>query len=75
VLRRKDLEIEKLTTNLRMRRKVCSRKFQCRRPSGWHHEVGGGTINSKNALDFKMAATLTDVIGAAGSPVAVLARF
>jgi AsmA protein len=31
--------------------------------------VGGGTINSKNALDFKMAATLTDVLGEAGSPV------
>jgi AsmA protein len=31
--------------------------------------VGGGTINSKNAMDFKMAATLTDVIGAVGSPV------
>jgi len=31
--------------------------------------VGGGTINSKNVMDFKMAATLTDVIGAVGSPV------
>src|SRR4029077_16138684 len=31
--------------------------------------VGGGTIDSKNELDFKMAATLTDVIGNAASPV------
>jgi AsmA protein len=64
-----DLAIEKMTSNLRMA------------PDGLQAEnfnavvpalgtlVGGGTINSKNALDFKMAATLTDVIGAVGSPV------
>jgi AsmA protein len=65
----KDLEIEKMTTNVRMA------------PDGLQAEnfnaivpavgtlVGGGTINSKNVMDFKMAATLTDVIGAVGSPV------
>jgi AsmA protein len=31
--------------------------------------VGGGTIDSKNEMDFKMAVTLTDVIGEAASPV------
>jgi len=65
----KDLEIEKMTSNLRMA------------PEGLQAEnfnavvtsvgtlVGGGTINAKNVLDFKMAATLTDVLGAVGSPV------
>jgi AsmA protein len=64
-----DLSIEKMTTNLRMA------------PNGLQAEnfnavvpalgtlVGGGTINAQNAMDFKMAATLTDVIGAVGSPV------
>ncbi len=31
--------------------------------------VGGGNINAKNQMDFKMAATLTDALGAAASPV------
>jgi AsmA protein len=31
--------------------------------------VGGGTIDSKNELDFKMAATLTNVVGDVASPV------
>src|SRR5262249_56193910 len=55
----KDLEIEKLTTNVHMA------------PTGLRAEdfnailpalgtlVGGGTLDSKNNLDFKMAATLT----------------
>jgi AsmA protein len=64
-----DLVIEKLTSNLRMA------------PDGLKADnfdavvpvigsmVGSGTIDSKNELDFKMAATLTDVIGNAASPV------
>src|SRR5262249_59949486 len=64
----KDLEIEKLTTNVHMA------------PTGLRAEdfnailpalgtlVGGGTLDSKNNLDFKMAATLTGgAIGAMGS--------
>src|SRR5262249_14449037 len=55
----KDLEIEKLTTNVHMA------------PTGLRAEdfnailpalgtlVGGGTLDAKNNLDFKMAATLT----------------
>jgi AsmA protein len=31
--------------------------------------VGGGKIDSKNNLDFKMAATLTNALGVAGSPI------
>src|SRR5260370_11769246 len=55
-----DLDIEKVTTNLHMA------------PSGLEAEnflavipalgtlVGAGTVDSKNALDFKMAATLAN---------------
>jgi AsmA protein len=65
----KDLDIEKLTSNIRVA------------PSGIQAEnllavitsvgqlTGGGTIDPKNDLDFKMAATLTGALGAAGSPV------
>lgn len=68
----KDLEIEKFTTNLHMA------------PDGLRAEnldmvlpalgsvVGGGTIDAKNNLDFKMAATLTNGIGAVASPVSSL---
>ena len=75
----KDLEIEKLTTNLRMAPEgLQAENFNAVVPAVGTM-VGGGTINSKNALDFKMAATLTDVIGAAGSPVgsagALLGKF
>jgi hypothetical protein len=31
--------------------------------------TGAGTVDSKNSLDFKMAATLTSVLGDVGSPV------
>ena len=31
--------------------------------------VGGGTVDSKNNLDFKMAATLTNALGTVASPV------
>jgi AsmA protein len=64
----KDLEIEKLTTNVHMA------------PTGLRAEdfnailpalgtlVGGGTLDARNNLDFKMAATLTGgAIGAMGS--------
>ena len=65
----KDLQIEKLTTNVHMA------------PTGLRADdfnavlpelgtlTGGGTLDSKNNLDFKMAATLTGgMIGAAGAP-------
>jgi hypothetical protein len=65
----KDLDIEKITTNLRMA------------PDGLRAEnfvavipalgslVGAGTIDSKNNLDFKMVATLAKAVtSAAGSP-------
>jgi AsmA protein len=65
----KDLEIQKMTSNVRMAPEgIQATNFDAVVPAVGTL-VGGGTINSKNALDFKMAATLTDVLGAAGSPV------
>ena len=64
-----DLAIQKLTTNLRMAPDgLKADNFNAVVPSVGSM-IGGGTIDSKNELDFKMAATLTDVIGDAASPV------
>jgi AsmA protein len=65
----KDLDIEKLTSNVRMAPDgIQASNFDAVVPAVGTL-VGGGTINSKNALDFKMAATLTDALGAVASPV------
>jgi AsmA protein len=65
----KDLEIEKLTTNLRMAPDgMKAENFIAVLPSV-ANLTGAGTIDSKNNLDFKMAATLTSTLGAVGSPV------
>jgi AsmA protein len=65
----KDLDIEKLTTNLRMAPDgLKADNFVAVVPT-LGNLVGSGTIDSKNNLDFKMAATLTNALGAAGSPV------
>jgi AsmA protein len=64
-----DLLIEKLTSNVRLAPDgLKADNFDAVVPS-LGSVVGGGTIDSKNQLDFKMAATLTDVIGQAASPV------
>lgn len=64
-----DLVIQKLTSNLRMAPDgLKADNFNAVVPAVGSM-VGGGTIDSKNQLDFKMAATLTDVIGQAASPV------
>ncbi len=64
-----DLVIEKLTSNIRMAPDgLKADNFDAVVPS-LGTMVGGGTIDAKNQLDFKMAATLTDVIGDAASPV------
>ncbi|MGA2430285.1 MAG: AsmA family protein [Candidatus Acidiferrum sp.] len=65
----KDLEIEKMTSNLRMAPEGLQADNFNAVVTSVGTLVGGGTINSKNALDFKMAATLTDALGAVGSPV------
>jgi AsmA protein len=65
----KDLEIQKMTSNVRMAPDgIQATNFDAVVPA-IGTLIGGGTINSKNVMDFKMAATLTDVLGAAGSPV------
>lgn len=64
-----DLVIEKLTSNLRMAPDgLKADNFDAVIPSVGTM-VGAGTIDSKNELDFKMVATLTDVLGEAASPV------
>ncbi|MGC2830978.1 MAG: AsmA family protein [Candidatus Acidiferrum sp.] len=68
----KDLDIEKLTTNLRMAPNgLQAENFLAVIPSVGNL-VGAGTVDSKNNLDFKMAATLTSTLGAVGSPVSDL---
>jgi len=64
-----DLSIEKLTSNVRVAPDgIQAENFNAVMPQ-LGTLVGGGTINAKNQMDFKMAATLTDVLGAAASPV------
>jgi AsmA protein len=61
----KDLDIEKMTTNLHMAPTgIEAQNFQALVPS-LGTLVGNGTIDAKNNLDFKMAATLKSAIGGA----------
>jgi AsmA protein len=67
----KDLEIEKLTSNLRMTRDgVRADNFVAVIPA-LGSIVGAGTIDAKNNLDFKMAATLKNGLLASASPAAM----
>lgn len=64
-----DLQIEKLTTKLEMAPNgLKAENFLASIPS-LGQLVGGGTIDAKNNLDFKMAATLTSALGTGASPV------
>ena len=64
-----DLVIEKLTSNVRVAPEgIKADNFNAVLPT-LGTMVGGGTIDSKNEMDFKMAATLTNPIGAVASPV------
>lgn len=65
----KDLNIEKLTTNLRMAPNGLQADNFVAVVTSVGNLAGGGTIDATNHLDFKMAATLTNVLGAVGSPV------
>jgi AsmA protein len=61
----KDLDIEKMTTNLRVAPSgLEAQNFQAVVPS-LGTLVGNGTIDAKNNLDFKMAATLKNAVGGA----------
>jgi AsmA protein len=68
----KDLDIEKITSNVRMAPDgLRADNFQAVLPAVGSL-AGVGTIDSKNNLDFKMAATLatSSIAGSAASPVA-----
>jgi AsmA protein len=65
----KDLDIEKLTTNLRMAPDGLKADNVLAVVPSLGNLAGAGTINSKNVLDFKMAAILTNPLGAVASPV------
>ncbi len=64
----KDLAIEKLTTNLHMAPDgLKADNFLAVLPA-LGQLTGAGTLNSKNALDFNMLATLSKEAGAAAGP-------
>lgn len=68
----KDLEIEKLTTNLHMAPDgLKADNFLAVLPA-LGQLTGAGTLDSKNALDFKMLATLSKEAGAAAGPASVI---
>ncbi|HTQ59768.1 MAG TPA: AsmA family protein [Candidatus Solibacter sp.] len=69
----KDLDIEKLTTDLRMAPDgLRADNFVAVVPSLGNLN-GAGTVDSKNNLDFKMAATLTSAATSAAAPVSGVA--
>jgi len=65
----KDLEIEKLTTNLRMAPDGLKADDLVAVLPSVGDLNGAGTVDSKNNLDFKMAARLTSALGDVASPV------
>lgn len=68
----KDLEIEKLTSNVRVAPDgIKADNFMAVVP-GVGNLAGAGTVDSKNNLDFKMAATLTSALGDAASPLSTV---
>jgi AsmA protein len=71
----KDLNIEKITSNVRMAPDgLRADNFQAVLPAVGNL-VGAGMVDSKNNLDFKMAATLatSSIAGSVASPVAATA--
>jgi AsmA protein len=65
----RDLQIEKMTSNLRMAPNgLKADNFVAVLPNVGNLS-GAGTIDSKNNLDFKMAATLNGALGDVASPV------
>jgi AsmA protein len=71
----KDLEIEKMTSNLRMTRDgLRADNFIAVLPA-FGQIVGAGTIDSKNNLDFKMAATLkSGLVANVANPTGALSQ-
>jgi AsmA protein len=67
----KDLQIEKLTTNVRMVPDGLKADHLIVVVPPLGSLVGSGSIDSRNNLDFKVTATLTNTSAADGSPVAI----
>jgi AsmA protein len=65
----KDLLIEKMTSNVRMAPDGIKVDGFNALVTGVGTLLGGGTIDAKNNLDFKMAVTLTNALGAVATPV------
>jgi AsmA protein len=65
----KDLDIERLTTNMRMAPDGLKAENFLAVVPALGNLAGAGTIDAKNNLDFKMVVTLTNALGAVGSPV------
>jgi len=70
----KDLDIEKMTANLRMTRDgLRADNFIAVLPA-FGQIVGAGTIDAKNNLDFKMAATLKSGVANVANPTGALSQ-
>lgn len=69
----KDLDIEKFTTNLRMAPDGLKAENIVAVIPSLGNLAGAGTVDSKNALDFKMAATLASAVTGAATPVSSVA--
>jgi len=70
----KDLDIEKMTSNLRMTRDgLRADNFIAVLPA-MGQIVGAGTIDAKNDLDFKMAATLQSGMANVANPTGALSK-
>src|ERR1700731_4072058 len=70
----KDLDIEKMTANLRMTRDgLRADNFIAILPA-FGQIVGAGTIDAKNNLDFKMAATLKSGVANVANPTGALSQ-
>jgi AsmA protein len=65
----RDMQIEKMTSNLRMAPDGLKADNFIAVLPGVGNLSGAGTIDSKNNLDFKMAATLNGALGDVASPV------
>jgi len=68
----KDMEIEKLTSNVRVAPDGIKADNFIAVVQGVGNLTGAGTVDSKNNLDFKMAAILTSALGDAASPVSTV---
>jgi AsmA protein len=65
----KDMDIEKLTSNVRVAPDGIKADDFAAVVTGVGNLSGAGTVDAKNNLDFKMVATLTSALGNAASPV------